>query len=110
MCSSDLGLAILTPRWMEHILSDKTVGRFARFARNVWGLEDSDEYALAKKGIQALYDFFKESGIPMTLTEIGIDEEYFEKMAEDAVKYGGLEEAYVPLTKEDVVAIFEACL
>lgn len=105
-----VGLAILTPRWMEHILSDKTVGRFARFARNVWGLEDSDEYALAKKGIQALYDFFKESGIPMTLTEIGIDEEYFEKMAEDAVKYGGLEEAYVPLTKEDVVAIFKACL
>ena len=32
------------------------------------------------------------------------------KMAEDAVKYGGLEEAYVPLTKEDVVAIFKACL
>lgn len=60
----------------------------------VWGMEDSNEYALAQKGIQSLYNFFKEYGIPMTLTEVGINEEYFDKMAEDAVKYGGLAGAY----------------
>ena len=107
-----VGLAILTPRWMEHILNDHTVGRFAKFARNVWGLEDEsgDQYVLARKGIQALYDFLKGNNIPMTLTEIGIGEEYFERMAEDAVTYGRLANAYVPLTNEDVVAIFKACL
>ena len=31
-----IGLAILTPRWMNYVLSEQTVGKFAQFARNVW--------------------------------------------------------------------------
>lgn len=107
-----VGLAILTPRWMSYVLQkDPTVAhRFARFARNVWGLEGNDEMELAEEGIQSLYDFFKSAGIPMTLTELHIDDAYFEPMAEDAVKFFGLQNAYVPLTPEDVVNIFKACL
>ncbi len=105
-----VGLAILTPRWMEYILNEKTVDRFTRFSRNVWGLEDDDPYVLARKGIQALYDFFVSVNLPMTLHEVGIDETHFEKMAEDAVKYGELLDAYVSLTKEDVMNILKACL
>ena len=32
------GLAILTPRWMKHILSDRTVDRFVKYGVNVFGL------------------------------------------------------------------------
>lgn len=107
-----VGLAILTPRWMSYVLKkDPTVAhRFARFARNVWGLEGDDEMKLAEEGIQSLYDFFKSAGIPMTLTELHIDDQYFKPMAEDAVKLFGLQNAYVPLTPEDVVNIYKACL
>lgn len=110
-----VGLAILTPRWMRHILhknpSEVVVKRFAKFARNVWGLEDSDELALCEKGIDALHQFFIDIKIPMTLKEVGIDEIHFEEMAEDAVKFGRLDTApFVPLTKEDVVEIYRACL
>ncbi len=105
-----VGLAILTPRWMKYVLNDKTAGRFALFARNVWGLDDDDEFALAEKGIDALYGFFKENGIPMTLSELGIGTENFKKMAEDAVLYGDLANAFVPLSASDVEKIFEACL
>ena len=80
------------------------------FARNVWGLDDDDEFALAEKGIDALYGFFKENGIPMTLSELGIGTENFKKMAEDAVLYGDLANAFVPLSASDVEKIFEACL
>lgn len=50
-------------------------------------------------------NFFWVCEIPMTLTELGIDASQFEVMAEDAVNFGGLGSAYVPLDKEDVVAI-----
>lgn len=107
-----VGLAILTPRWMSYVLKkDPTVApRFARFARNVWGLDGEDDMELAKAGIQKLYDFFKSVGITMTLKELNIDDQYFRPMAEDAVRFFGLEQAYVPLTPEDVVNIFQDCL
>lgn len=107
-----VGLAILTPRWMTYILEkDPSVTpRFARFARNVWGLAGDNEAELAKEGIRKLTEFIGSLGIPTTLTELGIDDKNFEPMAEDAVKFFGLQGAYVPLAPEDVVEIFKACL
>jgi alcohol dehydrogenase YqhD (iron-dependent ADH family) len=37
------GLAILTPAWMEHVLSVKTAPMFATYGRNVWGLQGTDD-------------------------------------------------------------------
>ena len=107
-----VGLAILTPHWMRHILKKdpSCTWKFVQFAKNVWGLEGDDENELALAGIEALETFFKESGIPMTLTELDIGREHFEEMAEQAGRGGRLDNAFVPLTKEDVIAIFEACL
>ena len=107
-----VGLAILTPRWMRFILAkDPSVtARFARFARNVWELDGSDEAQLAQLGIDKLANFFKEAGIPMTLTELGINDENFRKMAEHADKVNYLRNAFVPLTVEDIVEIYKTCL
>ena len=46
----------------------------------------------------------------MTLSEVNIDDTYFDKMAEDAVKFGGLKYAYVPLNESDVKSILRMCL
>ena len=107
-----VGLAILTPRWMRHILKKdpSCAWRFVRFAKNVWGIEGEDEAALAWAGIDALENFFKEADIPMTLTELGIGTEHFEEMAAHANRGGYLEHAFVALTNEDIVEIFKACL
>jgi alcohol dehydrogenase YqhD (iron-dependent ADH family) len=107
-----VGLAILTPRWMRHILKKdpSCQWRFVRFARNVWGLEGYDEAELAQKGIDALEKFFTDCGIPMTLTDLGIGTEHFEAMAAQANGGGRLSGAFVPLTEEDVVEIYKACL
>lgn len=105
-----IGLAILTPRWMAHILNETSIPKFARFAREVWGVIEVDETLAAKKGIQALYDFFLNNGVPMTLSEVGIEtSKDFEKMAEQAVAHSTIaESAFVPLQKEDVIAIYQA--
>lgn len=107
-----VGLAILTPRWMRHILKKdpSTTGRFVRFAKNVWGLSGGSEEELALKGIDALESFFKESGIASNLTELNITDEYFGKMADHLEAEADLKNAYVPLTKDDIIEIYKACL
>lgn len=106
-----VGLAILTPRWMRHILNEETVDKFVEYAINVWGLNSNKErYELANEAIDCTEQFFRECNIPMSLSELGIDESKFDIMAEKAVKYGDLSNAYVPLDKEDVKNIFMACL
>ena len=106
-----VGLAILTPRWMRYILNEHTVEKFAEYAKNVWGIEEkADLFETANAGIDATEEFLKSLGIPMTLSEVGITEEYFTEMAEHAVIFGGLSEAYVPLKAEDVVNIYRMCM
>ena len=46
--------------------------RFARYARNVWGLENGGEDALAEQGITATGRFFRSLGLPTTIGELGI--------------------------------------
>ncbi|MDR0964387.1 MAG: iron-containing alcohol dehydrogenase [Clostridium sp.] len=104
------GLAIVTPAWMRYILSDATVGKFAVYAKNVWGIEDNDPYVAANKAIDATRDFFVNCGIPKRLSDVGIDESKLAIMASKAVKSGGLQYAYVSLNEEDVLNILKACL
>lgn len=104
-----VGLAILTPRWMAYILNDNTVDRFATYAHNVWGIAHSeDKFAMANEAIEKTYQFFVDSGLPMTLPEVGIDETYLAEMAEKVAPR--LKYSYVPLNAEDVVNIYKACL
>lgn len=102
------GLAILTPAWMEHILSEDTLSNFVEFAKNVWGLSGDDDWKLAQAGIDALKKFFFETmGIPANLRAVGItDEKNFEIMAQKASE--GCKGCFVPLSKEDIIEIFRA--
>ena len=105
------GLAILTPRWMNHILSDRTVDRFVKYGVNVFGIDKSlDKYEIADKAIEETYKFFESIGIPMHLKEVGIDESRIEEMAHHIAVNEGLENAYVPLTEKDIVEILTASL
>lgn len=106
-----IGLAILTPRWMDYALSEATAPKFAQYARNVWGVEEIDDMTAAERGIQATYDYFAACGIPMTLPEVGIDDEKFTIMAEQAVNHSRIAtDAYVPMNAQDVEGILRACL
>ena len=100
------GLAIITPRWMRFILSDKTVDRFVKYGVNVFGIDPSlDKYTIANKAIDMTYAFFEEIGIPMHLRDVGIDEKRIDEMAHHIAVNEGLEHAYAPLTEKDIAKI-----
>ena len=105
-----VGLAILIPAWMRYVLCDKTVDRFAMYAKNVWDIEDEDEFKAANEAIDRTEAFFESLGLPKTLDEVGIGDEKFQEMAEEAVRTSGVSmRAYYPLQQEDIVKIFEMC-
>ena len=106
-----LGLAILTPRWMEYCLDETNVEKYVSFGVNVFGIDANQEpMTIAKQSIQCLSDFFfKTLGLQSTFTEVGIKREDFKEMARKACRYGDIR-GFKTLTPEDVERIYEMCL
>lgn len=105
------GLATLTPAWFRYVLSDSTVDKFVSYGTEVWGIDPTlDRYEIANRAIQATADFlFDDLKLPARLSEHGIDETHLKEMAEKSAAEG-LENAYVPLSAEDVLAIYRSCM
>lgn len=105
-----VGLGILTPHWMEYVLNNDTLDKFVEYGVNVWGIsKDLDKVDIADLAIEKTKEFFKGLGIPMTLKEVGIDEENLEEMAIKACRFG-LDKGFVPLDWEDVYYIYRKSL
>ncbi len=100
------GLAIITPRWMKHILNEKTLPRFVKYGTAIYGLDSQlDPWKIAELTIEKTYDFFLSIGIPMHLKEVGIDDSRLKEMAHHIAINEHLEAAYAPLTEEDIFQI-----
>lgn len=106
-----LGLAILTPRWMEYCLEENTLSKYVQFGVNVFGIDAKlSDREIANQAIEKTKEFlFETLGLQSTFAEIGIGKEHFSMMAEKAC--GGKSiNGFKTLYKEDVEKIFEMCL
>lgn len=103
-----MGLAVIIPHWMRQILDDSIVDVFVNYGVNVFGIpEDLPKYKIASLAIDKTREWFDALGAPRTLRELGIKEkDKFGIMAEKASK--GLDKAYNPLNKNDILEILEA--
>lgn len=106
-----LGLAILTPRWLEYCLDETTLPRYVQFGVNVFGLDPQQEpMETARQAIERFSVFlFGTLGLKSTLTEVGIGEENFPVMARKACA-GGTLPGFKPLNQQDIENIFRMCL
>lgn len=106
-CNHGAGLAVIHPVLYRHICKDGAA-RFARFARNVWGiapLSNDEETALA--GVEALATFIKEIGLPTTFAELGIPADNdLRAVADSAVLTAG---CCKKLTHDEVYEILQEC-
>lgn len=106
-----LGLAILTPRWLEYCLDETTVSRYYQYGVNVFGIDPAlPPMTVARESIQRTADFlFRTLGLASTLTEVGIQKKDFPVMAKKACA-GGVLPGFKPLQQADIEKIFEMCL
>ena len=65
------GLAALWGAWSRYVVSAGPK-RFARFARNVMGVTESDDEQAALAGIAAYEDFLRDIGLPVTIGGLGV--------------------------------------
>lgn len=106
------GLAIITPKWMAAVLSERTLERFVKLGTELFGIDASlDPRRIATLTIRRVGEFFRSLGLPATLKEVGIDESRIPEMAEHIAAEGlAGDDNYVPLTVEHIAGILRACL
>lgn len=106
------GLAIVFPAWMKYALAHGGEAKLAQFAVRVFDVPVSgDDAADAAEGIRRLEAFYRSLGLTTTLTENGIGDTDFGRMAERAVALaGGTLGQFVPLKAADCEAIYRLAL
>ena len=62
-------LTAIWSSWARSVM-DESQARFARFARNVWHVEEADDTAAALAGIAKQESFFRSIGMPVCLGEL----------------------------------------
>ena len=106
--SHGAGLSIVVPSWMRHVLSDKTVDKFVEYGLNVWGVEKNrDKMDIARDAIKKTREFFNSLGMPASLSEVRIPDDYFETMAKSAIKDWGQVGHFKKLSERDIVEILK---
>ena len=100
-----IGLAVLTPTWMQYVLSTQTQGRFLDYAHNVWGLHGATD-TITRQGITKTKEFFTSLGMPTSLHELGVQQQSLQEMATIATTFGPIGK-FKKLTTSDVLTILK---
>lgn len=103
------GLAVLFPAWAKYVYK-KNILRFAKFARNVWGVNEIDDEKAALLGIEKMSEYFISIGMPSKISEFGVDRDSIERLA-DLCTFQKTRtiKSYITLGFNEVKEIFEAC-
>lgn len=100
-----VGLAVLIPHWLRHMLREDNVWKYVEYGVNVWGIEESlPDMEIAERAIEATGKYFRDMGLPETLRDVGVDDSRFEVMAKRAG--AGLGKAFVVMGEGDVLEIY----
>jgi alcohol dehydrogenase YqhD (iron-dependent ADH family) len=100
-----VGLAVLTPAWMQYVLNTQTQERFLDYAHNIWGLSGTTE-SIAQQSITMTKEFFASLGMPTSLHEIGVQQQSLQDMAKVATTFGPIGK-FKKLATSDVLAILK---
>lgn len=105
------GLTAIWGSWARYVC-DARLDRFVKFAENVLGIAPrTDAAEMARAGIEAMEEFYREIGMPVSLTELGIapTDAQIEKLADQCVASTRDNLGKVRhLAKEDMIAIYQA--
>lgn len=102
-----MGLAIIHPA-LYRVVAPEAPEKFAIWAREVWGVTETDDLAAANAGIDALVAFTREMGLPLSFAEMGSDasDETLRAVADTAIL---LPSCPMHLTRDEIFDILVSC-
>ena len=107
-CAHGAGLAVVMPAWMAYVMKTD-LARFARFASKVFGVPDGDLSAMAEEGLCRYRGWLRDLGMPLTFEELGAKKADIPALVAKLGLNGNTLGAFMPLTEDDVTAIFRSC-
>ena len=108
-----LGLAIIMPRYLRHIIDEKSLIRFKSLGIHAFDIDPglSDE-EIAEKTIEKIEEFcYQKLELESHFSNLGIDGSDFEEIAKKLANDNGyLTGGYRNLPKDDIMEILKECL
>ena len=103
-------LTIVGPGWMTYVYPF-CVSRFARYAREVFRIQETDDKKAAVAGIEATKDFYRDLRLPVSFREADLETGQIDYMARHAVALGGGSIGHFKqLSEEDAKQIYRLCI
>lgn len=98
-------LAGVSMAYYRHVMKDG-LPKFKRFAENVWGIssDGKTDEQVAKEGLEALRIWMLETGLPLTISELGATDAMIDGIAKGTII---LDAGYRKLSFDEVVAILK---
>ena len=105
------GLAVLFPSWARYYVNVDP-GKFDKFAKNVFGLNNPNKIENGLLGIKALEDYFDKIHMPRTYKDLGIDNPDIDKLVSVLLDNGKktIFHHIKPINDEIARIIYESCL
>ena len=104
------GLSVILLAYMRYMLEHKPE-RVVKLSRNVLGVTENDDLKAGAKGIEKLGEFFKSIGMPVTLSQLGIENPDIPLLVKKVHQNKGETfGAYFPITSEVSTAIYTLAL
>ncbi|WP_372713416.1 iron-containing alcohol dehydrogenase [Ilyobacter sp.] len=107
------GMTIVIPPYLE-LMADVLPHRWAKLARRCFGVTEQDDLKAAKLLSVKVVEWLKSTESYLTLSDVNIPSDQFEKMADDVVRMFPGSKANTttgprPVTKEEIIKIYEMC-
>ncbi len=101
-------LALITPSWIRFTMNKTSEynAMFAKFARNIFVIVETDDVKAANLGIEALEEFYKQIGMPKNMRESGISEDKLEYYAQKATEFGDIG-TMTPINQDEALEIYK---
>jgi alcohol dehydrogenase YqhD (iron-dependent ADH family) len=108
------GMGIVIPPYLEYF-AESLPHRWAKLARRVFEVKEEDDLLAAKLLSGKVIEWFKSVDSYVKLSDMNINDDKFEIMAEDVVRMFGNPvlnriDSIIPTGKEDIVAIYKLCM
>lgn len=101
-------LSAMWGAWARYVM-ETDISRFAKYAREIWSIQESDDRATAQQGIQATEDFFRSIGMPTTLGQaVGTQEDAVLRLLARKCSFGGTRTigSFCPLNENEIYQVY----
>jgi alcohol dehydrogenase YqhD (iron-dependent ADH family) len=107
------GMTIVIPPYLE-LMADVMPARWAKLARRCFDVTEQDDVKAAKMLSVKVTEWLKATDSYLTLSDVNIPSDQFERMADDVVRmFPGSEPNTTtgprPVTKEEIIKVYEMC-